>query len=64
MYKPLRPLLPITVRQLYREIDVRLTPAQLAESLCHSVSEITRLGILPGPDGKIGPSEMLTWPAN
>ena len=61
MYAPLRQLVPDSVRGLYREHDMRLTPRQLAEALRQPVSELARLRVPVGADGLIGRAEISGW---
>ncbi len=62
MYAPVRQLVPESVRGLYREHDVRLTPRQLAEALRQQpVSELVRLRVPVGADGLIGRAEISAW---
>ena len=58
MVVPQRRLIPESVRGLYREHDVRLTPRQLAEALRQPVSELVRLRVPVGGDGLIGRAEI------
>jgi len=62
-----RPLDRATVEGLYRERekDLRLTPEQLAACFPHlqqALSEVLRLNIPVGKDGKIGRAEIFAWP--
>jgi hypothetical protein len=61
MYTAQRQLHQATVRGVFREDHmrlVRLTPSQLAGTVRQPVSEIVRLGIRVGTDGKIGRPEI------
>jgi hypothetical protein len=61
VYSLQRPLHPDTVRGVFRQNDVRLTPIQLARVVGHPVSELDRLGVPVGTDSLIGSSEMSRW---
>ena len=58
VYTSIRPLHPATVVGFYQQNDVRLTPPQLARVVRQPLTEIARLGIQPGADGRIGREEV------
>ena len=58
MYTPQRPLHPATIVGFYQQNDVRLTPPELARVVQQPLTEIVRLGIWPGADGRIGRDEV------
>jgi hypothetical protein len=64
MYGPTPPLLAATVRGLFVKYpDGRYHPSEIAGWLHQPVSEIARLGVPIGRDGKIGRHEMSVWTA-
>ena len=52
---------PISAVDLFKQNPVRMTPTQIADALCCTISEVIALRIPVGEDGKIGPQEIARW---